>query len=101
MAIVASAEARWPLLRLKQKDSLLQLATFVDFGTGWNNGGSSDLDPDSDFLASVGLGLRLQLSDRLTARLDWGIPLVSVDTRARESSLQEDGIFFSVLFTAF
>ena len=98
--IVASAEARWPLLRLRQRDSLLQLATFVDFGTGWNNGSSPNLDPDSGFLASVGLGLRLQLGD-LTARLDWGIPLVSVDTRARETSLQEDGIYFSVLFSAF
>jgi hemolysin activation/secretion protein len=38
---------------------------------------------DAFALVSVGLGLRLQLSDRFTARLDWGIPLVDLSTRQR------------------
>ncbi|NJL87689.1 MAG: hypothetical protein HC886_19615 [Leptolyngbyaceae cyanobacterium SM1_1_3] len=43
---------------------------------------------------SVGLGLLWQASDRLTARLDWGIPLINDDTDG--SSLQESGILFTL-----
>jgi hemolysin activation/secretion protein len=50
-------------------------------------------------LASVGLGLRCQLGDRLTARLDWGIPLIDISDRER--TLQEKGVYFSVNYSPF
>jgi len=50
-------------------------------------------DPDRNTLASVGLGLRWQQGDRFTARLDWGIPLVEVDS-TEERTWQENGVYF-------
>jgi hemolysin activation/secretion protein len=55
---------------------------------------------DSNTLVSVGLGLRLQLNDRLTARVDWGIPLVDISQEG-ESTLQENGIYFSIVSSPF
>jgi hemolysin activation/secretion protein len=52
-------------------------------------------------LASAGIGLRFQLGDRLSARLDWGIPLVDVDITSEEKSLQEEGLYFSVFYRIF
>jgi hemolysin activation/secretion protein len=68
-----------------------------DLGMGWNSSGSVNLDPST--LLSTGLGLQFQPSDRLTARVDWGIPLVSVDSRG--DSLQEEGVYFSIRWTPF
>jgi hemolysin activation/secretion protein len=50
-------------------------------------------------LAAVGLGLQWRGGDRFTARVDWGIPLVSVDSEAR--TWQENGVYFSVIYNAF
>ena len=92
-----SIELRLPILRLRQQQSLLQLIPFVDIGTAWNSSGGSNIDPG--LLASAGLGLRYQLSDQIDARLDWGIPIVSADSNGR--TLQEDGLYFSVLWNPF
>ena len=93
----ASAEVRLPILRIPRLNGVLQLAPFVDVGTAWNSSGRADPDPNT--LASVGLGLRWQQGDRFTARLDWGIPLVSVDSRER--TWQENGVYFSVIYNPF
>jgi hemolysin activation/secretion protein len=94
---LASAEVRIPILRLKKLNALLQIAPFFDVGTGWNN--SARPDPDPNVLASTGLGLRLQLGDRLTVRLDYGIPLVSVSSSER--TWQENGFYFSIVGSPF
>ncbi|MEH1932181.1 MAG: ShlB/FhaC/HecB family hemolysin secretion/activation protein [Nostoc sp.] len=92
-----SAEVQVPILRLPQIDSTLQVVPFVDFGVGWN---SSDKDnPDPNTLAAVGLGLRWSQGDRFTVRLDWGIPLVSVNSNER--TLQENGLYFSLFYNPF
>ncbi|MGB7441107.1 MAG: ShlB/FhaC/HecB family hemolysin secretion/activation protein [Coleofasciculaceae cyanobacterium] len=96
---LVSAEIRYPILRLPRQNGLLQLAAFVDFGTSWNNSDNPEFDPDPGTLFSTGLGLRFRLGNRLTARLDWGIPLVSLDSRG--GTLQEDGIYFSVVSRPF
>jgi hemolysin activation/secretion protein len=98
----ASAELRFPILRLPRQSGLLQLAPFIDMGFAWNNSNNLlDPEPDPNFLASIGLGLRYQLGDRFSARLDWGIPLVNVDINPREKTLQEEGVYFSVFYRIF
>ena len=98
-AAFASAEVRLPILRVSQLDSVLQLAPFVDIGTAWNNGGAERDVSTPDTLASVGLGLRLNFGNDFTARFDWGIPLISVDSRER--TWQENGLYFSVEYNPF
>ena len=93
-----SAEVQVPILRLPQINSTLQVVPFVDFGVGWNS--SNRENPDPNTLAAVGLGLRWAQGDRLTVRLDWGIPLISVDSN-NERTLQENGLYFSLLYNPF
>ncbi|XGV98289.1 MAG: ShlB/FhaC/HecB family hemolysin secretion/activation protein [Leptolyngbya sp. BL-A-14] len=95
--LFASAEVRLPILRLPKLKSLLQLIPFIDLGTAWNQG--NFLDPDPRTLLAVGLGLRLQVNDRVTARLDWGIPLISVSSP--KNTWQENGVYFSIVVNPF
>ncbi|WP_341528335.1 ShlB/FhaC/HecB family hemolysin secretion/activation protein [Nostoc sp. UHCC 0302] len=92
-----SGEVQIPILRLPQIDSRLQVVPFADFGVVWNSSGANNLDPNT--LASVGLGLRWTQGDRFTARLDWGIPLISVDSTGR--TWQENGLYFSLQYNPF
>ncbi|MFB2768787.1 ShlB/FhaC/HecB family hemolysin secretion/activation protein [Pelatocladus sp. BLCC-F211] len=100
--IFASAEVRIPVVRFSGRNNFLQVAPFVDFGNGWNDSGRSDFEVelDSHTLLSVGLGLRLQLEDNLTARLDWGIPLISITSEDKDS-WQENGLYFSIIVNPF
>lgn len=88
--IFASAELRYPILKTKNGEGVLQLTPFMDFGQAWNVPGELSL-PDRTLL-SIGLGLRWQYSDRITAQIDWGIPLIRSNSSDR--SLQEQGIYF-------
>ncbi|ESA35785.1 surface antigen [Leptolyngbya sp. Heron Island J] len=92
----ASAEARFPILRIAKLDGTLQVAPFMDFGHGWNING---LNPDPNTLLSIGTGLLWQ-QPNLDARLDWGIPLISASD-SDDNSLQESGIYFSVRYSFF
>ena len=89
--LFASAEVRIPILRFKKMDGLLQIAPFFDVGTVWN---SDDLEISNATLSSLGVGLNFSLGTNFNARLDWGIPLTSVE--GDNDSLQEDGIYFSI-----
>jgi hemolysin activation/secretion protein len=93
--LLLSAEVRVPIYKASQ--TLLSLIPFVDFGTVWNSGDKEN--PPKTTLTSVGLGLQLSLGDTLTARIDWGIPLVSVDTK--ELTWQENGIYFTITANPF
>ncbi|MCU0568693.1 MAG: ShlB/FhaC/HecB family hemolysin secretion/activation protein, partial [Oculatellaceae cyanobacterium Prado106] len=90
---LVSAEVRVPIVRVPSIDGLLQVTPFIDLGTAWNNGGD---DPDPDTLIGAGLGLLWRMGDNFTARVDWGIPLVDVESSDR--TWQENGIYFSVRF---
>ncbi|MBD2526470.1 ShlB/FhaC/HecB family hemolysin secretion/activation protein [Nostoc sp. FACHB-133] len=92
-----SIELRIPILRIREPQGLLQLVPFFDVGTAWNN--FEGADPDPSWLASVGLGLRFEIRDHLNARLDWGIPIVSADSNER--TLQENGLYFSIVWNPF
>lgn len=95
--IFASAEVRIPIWRLPKINGILQVAPFFDIGHGWNL--SNFPDPDPQTLVSVGIGLRFQISDRITARFDWGIPLVSYP--GDKNTLQEKGLYFSLIANPF
>jgi len=86
-----SAEIQLPVVRVPPVQGILHLIPFVDFGVGWNE---QDLDLEEHLLVGTGLGLSWQMSDRFTARLDWGIPLTSLDSDG--DTWQENGVYFSV-----
>jgi hemolysin activation/secretion protein len=95
--VFASAEVRIPFYRWDRSRSSLSVIPFVDFGTVW---GDSDIqNQEEDTLVSAGVGLQLDVSERLRARLDWGIPLIEVEDSDR--TLQEDGVYFSVQYFPF
>ena len=89
--LFSSAEIRATILRIPQWQTSLQLTPFIDFGKVWN---TDNLTFDKNTLVSTGVGLRLQVSDYFTARIDWGIPLVDIETNG--DTLQEDGVYFSL-----
>lgn len=92
-----SLEARLPVLRVPEIQGLLQIAPFINVGTVWNQG---DLfTPINNWLLGTGLGLRWQMGDRMTARLDYGIPLVPV--KGNSNSWQENSIYFSLSYSLF
>ncbi|MEM8614472.1 MAG: ShlB/FhaC/HecB family hemolysin secretion/activation protein [Cyanobacteria bacterium P01_H01_bin.105] len=91
-----SAELRWPIARVPELDGVLQVTPFVDVGTVWNDDGSS---PGPDTLVGTGFGLLWQQRDNFSARLDWGIPLVDLDTD--DDGLQDSGVYFSLQYTPF
>ena len=96
-AALASIEVRLPIYRAPKELAVLQLAPFVDVGTGWNNSANNQQNSNTpNTLASIGLGLRLQLGNNLTARFDYGVPLVDVSSRKR--TWQEKGLHFSVQY---
>lgn len=49
--------------------------TFVDYGYGWISAAPRGLDP-SEHILSTGLGVRSQLTDRISGRLDIGFPIL-------------------------
>ena len=90
--IVLSTEIRHALIRNKQKDLTLEIIPFIDFGKAWNT--KTELEQSVNTLAAIGAGLQLSIGQDLTARIDWGIPLVEVESSG--DSLQENGIYFSL-----
>lgn len=91
-----SAEVRIPIIRIGRDRGIIQLVPFLDLGTTWNN---QEDDPNPNSLIGTGLGLLWRQGDDFTARLDWGIPLVDVDSNKR--TWQENGIYFSIVYTPF
>ncbi|GAB4207466.1 MAG: ShlB/FhaC/HecB family hemolysin secretion/activation protein [Coleofasciculaceae cyanobacterium] len=97
--LLASAEVRLPILRVPQVKGLLQVAPFFDVGTAWDNGNESSDAEIPNTLLSTGLGLLWRMGDDFTARLDFGIPLISLDKRG--DTWQEKGVYFSIIYTPF
>jgi len=91
--LAASAEIRATLARFPTFDGSLQLIPFVDFGTVWNED-RSVFALNTTTLASVGLGLSFNIGDSFTARIDWGQPLIDLNTAG--NSLQENGVYFQL-----
>ncbi|AUT04278.1 peptide transporter [Nostoc sp. CENA543] len=94
--LLVTAELRLPVYRTPKSETVLQLAPFIDVGTGWN---TNSRNPSPSTLIGTGLGLLWKQGDHFSARLDWGIPLTSVEGDKR--SLQENGLYFSVRYSPF
>ncbi|WP_414751989.1 ShlB/FhaC/HecB family hemolysin secretion/activation protein [Anabaena sp. CCY 9910] len=94
--LLLSGELRLPIVRAAKWGGVLQLTPFMDVGTGWNTQGNN---PSPSTFVGTGLGLLWKQGDSFSARLDWGIPLTSVDGEKR--SLQENGLYFSIHYTPF
>ncbi len=56
--------------------------SFIDMGNGYIDQPQPGEDA-STFALSTGVGVRLQISDRLTARFDYGIGIVDLDDTSR------------------
>lgn len=92
--LFASIEARFPVLTIPESEGSMQLATFIDYGLGWN-----DMGGDAEELLSVGIGTIWQFGDRVNARLDYGIPLI--DPGSEGNTWQEQGILFTLTAEVF
>ncbi len=95
--IFLSAEVQLPIFRVFEDTGVVQFIPFIDYGTTWNSSGIDN--PDDQTLSSVGLGLQWRYGSNFNARLDWGIPLVDVDSRER--TWQENGIYFTMRWVLF
>lgn len=91
--VVGSLELRFPLTK---NPNLLQLTPFIEVGGAWNNRGAN---PDPQTIASLGLGVHWLISPGFEARVNYGIPLVSVGGSG--NSLQDNGIYFSLRYQPF
>lgn len=92
--IFVSAEVQLPIARNIAGNGVLQLIPFVDYGTTWNSSGKSN--PENQTLSSIGMGLQLLQGNNFRARIDWGIPLVSVNSR--NITWQENGLYFTLQY---
>ena len=92
----SNAEFRLPIARFEQINSTLQLSPFLDFGTGWN---ADAEDAEFSTLLGTGVGLLLQSEDRLSARVDWGIPLLNTDFK--NDTVQESGVYLQLEYNFF
>jgi hemolysin activation/secretion protein len=101
-AVIGSVEARVPVVRSVSWADVVELASFVDAGTGWNTRLAT---PDPRTLYSIGLGVRwaLTLTRPLPLRsefeLYWGVPLKHVKTQG--GNLQDHGLHLQFVVTAF
>ena len=95
--VFASAELRIPVYRWSNGQNSLSAVPFIDFGSIWSN--SDDREPEEDTVGSIGVGLRLDLIDTLSARIDYGIPFVEVNDS--DDTLQEQGVYFSLEYFPF
>jgi len=95
--LFTSAEIRVPIARIPQWNSIVQVTPFVEIGTTWNSSGRANPDPNT--LAAAGLGLLWRTGDKLTARFDWGIPLI--DRPGSKDTWQENGLSFRLEYKVF
>lgn len=72
----------------------LQLIPFLEAGAVWNTGNHAAPQLTNQFLLGAGLGLHWQFLEGLTARLDWGLPLISGPRLTH--TLQDSGVYLQL-----
>jgi hemolysin activation/secretion protein len=101
--VVLSAEAEVPLGRVPvpglgsgADDGQVFVIPFADFARGWNVDGET---PDPDVIASVGMGLRWEVTERTWAEVFYGHALTDVDRPG--DNIQDLGVHFRVVVGLF
>ena len=94
-ALISSLEFRIPIVRDELGGDILQLAPFADFGHAWND----DQNTGPKTIASLGVGLRWWLSERLFVSGYWGGRLRHV--KSRTSDIQEHGFHLQATLAVF
>lgn len=84
--LVLSGQLFVPLYRSEERDIILQLVPFVDYGKGWN---TEFENPDVSSLFSLGTGLRFGWGERLFFRVDYGIPLINSQVNSNDGFLPD------------
>jgi hemolysin activation/secretion protein len=92
-----SAEVRIPVLRVPEVEGILQIVPFIDSAMVWTSSGEAN--PAQNLLVGTGIGLRWQMGNRMTALLNYGIPLINVPNSRK--TWQENGIYFSLTYNLF
>ncbi len=87
-----SVENRYAMLRNAAGETVLQLVPFLDMGVVWNNAGN--LTTEQNFLAGAGLGIIWEPIKRLTARVEYAFPFLSLNDRG--SNIQDSALYFSL-----
>ena len=95
--VFGSIEVRIPVWEVSEWDATLSLTPFLDAGIGWNT--DSSTNPEDTTLIGTGIGVHWAVGDRFSAELDWGIPLVAIDSRER--TWQESGVYFTIRYSGF
>jgi hemolysin activation/secretion protein len=103
-AVIASLEARIPLVQNVRWADYLQVAPFFDYGRAWQ---SKDRTEEPRYISSVGMGLRWGLTLRSAVpvrpsfEVYWGHALKDVKTLATKHNLQDDGVHFQFVLGFF
>lgn len=92
-AVVGTVEFQLPLLT-ESKIGKLNLVPFFDAGIAWNTDAENSVS-----LASLGIGIKWDITDFINLNIDYGIPLIQ--TNDLETSLQDSGIHFKLQFLPF
>jgi hemolysin activation/secretion protein len=94
--VSATAEVQIPLLR-KSERNIVTLAPFFDCGYAGDN--SSPSATKSEFISSVGVGILLNPTPRVSLQLYYGFPFKHFDNS--DPDIQDYGLHFDMLVTAF
>ena len=92
--LVASIEARLPVLTRPDGSNVLQLAVFSDYGAGKNK----HQKHSHKEIASWGLGVIYQPLKQLRAEAYWADQLSDLDIEFGEDDLQDDGFHLSISY---
>jgi hemolysin activation/secretion protein len=99
--IIASLEARIPVIQNKLLADYIQVCPFYDYGRGDNKRMPT---PDPQEISSVGVGLRWAASLtksffnlKTESEIYWGYPFT--DVRWSHQNLQDNGIHFQIAIT--
>jgi hemolysin activation/secretion protein len=99
--ILLSLEARIPIARFQlprivNDETVLRVAPFVDFGSGWNTRRPT---PNLHTLTSIGIGLLWAINETFSLQVYYGHGFEPIPNLG--NSLQEDGIYFRIASTVF
>jgi hemolysin activation/secretion protein len=103
-AVIASLEARIPVVQNVRWADYLQVAPFFDYGRAWQSKGRTD---EPRYISSVGVGLRWALTLRSAVpvrpsfEVYWGHALQDVKTSSTKHNLQDDGVHFQFVLGLF